>query len=165
MHAHAMYVCCSGLSYGNLVSDIKDTEGLADDLRIDLIVNLMLAYRPIRRLPNQPVTPWGRPFTRQCILTYAEQQAVFLSINGWVGARARTTTRVYCNKRADDPTQPKKKEREFMGPVLVRCSQRINLSRPLDSAMKDGEVAGIHAFGRSSIEEGREHSTLLCRFL
>jgi len=41
------------LSYGNLVGDVKDNDKLADDLRInagdiriDLAVDLLLAYRP-----------------------------------------------------------------------------------------------------------------------
>jgi hypothetical protein len=58
---------------GNLVGDIKDHDEPASDLRVDisdlrinLIVDLLLACRSAFYLASLPV------FTRQCILTYAE---------------------------------------------------------------------------------------------
>ena len=62
---------------GNLVGDIKDHDEPASDLgigdlRIDLIVDLLLACRSACYLASWPVAQQGRPFTKQCILTYAE---------------------------------------------------------------------------------------------
>jgi hypothetical protein len=62
---------------GNLVGDIKDHDEPASDLgigdlRIDLIVDLLLGCRSACYLASWPVAQQGRPFTNQCILTYAE---------------------------------------------------------------------------------------------
>jgi hypothetical protein len=62
------------------IGDVEDHDELINDLsinigdlRIDLIVDLLLAYGSACYPANRPVSQQGRSFTKQCNLTYAEQ--------------------------------------------------------------------------------------------
>ena len=67
-------------SSSTLFGDVEDhDESINDlsinigDLRIDLVVDLLLAGRSTCYLANGPIAQQGRSFTKQCNLKYAEQ--------------------------------------------------------------------------------------------
>ena len=66
---------------------------------------------------------------------------------------------IYATNEPKITTQPKVRE-GVCGAVLVRCRQRTNPLRTLDSVLKDGEVAGFMHF--ADLRSKGDVSTLLC---
>ena len=66
---------------------------------------------------------------------------------------------IYATNKPKIPKQPKIRE-EVCGAVLIRCRQRTNTLRTLDSVLKDGEVAGFMHF--ADLQSKGAVSTPLC---
>lgn len=66
---------------------------------------------------------------------------------------------IYATNEPKIPTQPKVRE-GACGAVLIRCRQRSNPLRALDSVLKDGEVAGFMHF--ADLQSKGNLDNLLC---